>query len=105
LAPVASGNYTVLPASPISTTTTGSGTGATLTLLWKIIAIVVLTAGEGYTSASAITITGGGGTGGGIALIILGAADVQVVGVLNTTSATNDIIILDGIVFFVNSYN
>lgn len=59
------GSYTVLPASPISTTTSGSGTGLTLSVWWTALTVDVNTAGDSYPQyppppvTAAYTLTGG----------------------------------------------
>jgi hypothetical protein len=99
------GNYTVLPTSPVSqTSSSGSGLGATFTVLWGFNSIVVTAGGTNYDANSLIVISGGGGNGGGSAQIILSPTSTQIVGSLGVAASQNDILNLDGIVFFVDSY-
>lgn len=97
------GSYTVLPSNPVAQgSTSGSGTGATFNAVWGVLSIGVTAPGVGYDDTSAILISGGGG---GSASIVLGSANNQVIGAIVAAGTQNDIISLDGIVFFVNSYN
>jgi hypothetical protein len=54
------GEYTVIPADPVSTT--GNGSGATFNLDWGVRNVVVADGGEGYDSAPAVSFSGGAGT-------------------------------------------
>lgn len=42
------GNYTVLPAAPVSTTSSGAGTGLTVNLWWTMLTVTVSGAGTNY---------------------------------------------------------
>lgn len=101
--PLVQGAYTVLPTSPIGSTTGGSGTGATFSALWGVEAIAVTAPGAGYDETSQIIISGSG-IGGGAATLELSGLNSVVTAVLGNAGTHADIISLDGIVFFVNSY-
>jgi len=99
------GNYTALPSSPVSqSASSGSGVGATYTVLWGLLSIAVSAPGEGYDDTSAISISGGGGAGGGTATLTLGSSSGVIEGSLAIAATQNDVLYLDGTVFFVNSY-
>lgn len=100
--PSTPGSYTVLPSNPASqSSSSGAGTGATFNVVWGILSIGVTAKGDGYDDTSAIVISD---DGGGAASIVLGSQNAQVIGVLANSSAQDNVIQLDGIVFFVNSY-
>lgn len=78
------GTYTVLPTSPITTTTSGSGTGFTLTGLWGVrtTAYTVTAAGSGYVEQPTVTFSSGTATayaaiGGGTVIRSLGQTGIQ----------------------------
>lgn len=68
------GSYTVLPASPVTTTTSGSGTGCTLTVLWGALSAAIVGGGTDYTPDSVLTFAGGGGTGGAAGTVSVGTS-------------------------------
>jgi hypothetical protein len=75
-----SGNYSVLPTTPISVTG-GSGTGATFTSPTYTISTsgaIITNSGSGYVEQPTVTINGGGGSGGSYyAQVGLQAANVK----------------------------
>lgn len=108
-APNVIGDYTDVPLGTVSQfSTTGSGTGYGAVITWGLLSVVVVAPGEGYDSSSLITFTGTAGITA-TATLVLGSASsssiTQVTGYLEQSTAQNDVISLDGIVFFVNSYN
>lgn len=56
------GNYTVLPASPVSTTSAG-GADAEFDIQWGLLSVTVNAGGTGYTSSSVLVVSGGAGSG------------------------------------------
>lgn len=99
------GNYTDIPSSPVlQESTSGSGAGGTYTVLWGLRSIEVTDGGKGYDNSSAIVISGGGGSGGGAATLNLNEASPNVEGTLSIAATQNDVLYLDGTVFFVESY-
>jgi hypothetical protein len=101
------GSYTgTLPTSPLSqASTSGSGTGASFNVNWAVRSIGVTSPGEGYDNSSAILITGGGLIAEATAVLVLGSASPNIAGELSIAGSIGDVISLDGIVFFVNSYS
>lgn len=54
------GDYTVLPANPVSqASSSGGGTGLTGNVHWQVSSVVVITPGEGYIPDSTLALTGG----------------------------------------------
>lgn len=93
-----------LPTNPISTTNiSGTGTGVTFNALWGLDEVVVTNRGSGYDDTTTIDITGGGSSGGGALTAEVGVATSGVATVVNAPTE-DDIVNLDGIVFFVNPY-
>ena len=95
--------------TPIAQTGTANPSGAggcTFDAEWGLLSIAVTSPGEGYDNNSAITITGGGGSGATatINLADAGTNGGQVSGVLAMSATQNDILYLDGTVFFVENY-
>jgi hypothetical protein len=96
--------------TPISQSGTANPSGAggcTFSVLWGLLSLTATSAGTGYDDTSGIAITGGGGSGGGAATLILsdvGTVASQSTGVLAISASTNDVLHLDGAVFFVKSY-
>lgn len=61
--PAAPGTYTVVPASPVATTTnSATGTGATLTPTWRSPSAAVAAGGTAYSVGQTLTAVGGTGT-------------------------------------------
>ena len=96
--------------NPTAQTGTASPSGAggcTFNTVWGILSIVVLSPGSGYDNTSALVISGGGGAGGGAGTLILSEVGTQSglnIGTLAISATHNDILYLDGTVFFVKSY-
>lgn len=98
------GAYTILPGSNfiIQGNATGFGTGANFIAAFKVERVIISTPGTGYTSASTIAF---GGTGSGAAgTLVLGSLGNQVNISLMGAPETGDMIYLDGVMFFTNSY-
>lgn len=98
------GSYTALPSDPVSiASTSGSGTGATFSVFWGVLSVIVLSGGNGYDEDSELVVTGGSGTG---AAGTLNFGD-STAGVINlvTEPEQDDIINLDSVQFFVDSYS
>lgn len=98
------GDYTSVPANNVAQfSTTGSGTGVTAALAWELLSIVVSAGGAGYDDTSYLTFTGTFTTEADAELILTPAfrpVDVN----LMTAATQDDIVNLNGTVFFVNSY-
>lgn len=97
------GSYTALPSNPVAQgATSGSGTGATFNINWGILGGTVVNGGEGYTAGkTSITISDAGG--GSVTPVFSSASAAELV--LINAPNQNDIVCLDGINFFVESYN
>jgi hypothetical protein len=97
------GSYTTLPSNPImQSSSSGSGVGASFNVNWQLVDVIVSSQGTGYDNTSSITFTGTGS--GAAANLVLAQTEPQVSGVLINAPQLNDIVYLDGIVFFTNSY-
>lgn len=99
------GDYTVLPANPVDIqSVTGIGTGAQFTIEdWSLLPPVITNQGSGYTSLSALVITGGNPTLNGSGTLVLGSDVKQQISLL-TDPEQNDVVCLDGVNFFTESY-
>ena len=98
------GDYTSIPANPVAQfSTTGSGTGATFTVTWQLLSVAVTAAGSGYTDASTLSFTGTAGVAAAASLVLGEGTGVPSVVVLNAPTE-DDVISLDGTVFFVEPY-
>jgi len=102
--PTLAGAYTALPSNPVAQgSASGSGVGATFNVNWKLVNITVSSPGNGYDSTSVISSFTGTGSGAAASLV-LGNANTNVEAILVNQPTTNDIVYLDGINFFTNSY-
>lgn len=98
------GSYTALPANPVSQgSSSGSGTGAEFTVLWGLLSVAVSSPGRGYDQNSYLSVTGGGGSGGADGSIVLDEAN-GTLSLINTPTV-GDVVVLDGVSFFMESYN
>lgn len=95
------GVYTVYPSNPVSQgASSGPGTGFTANLSWGALSPTIVNGGTGFTADSLAVLSGDGGGEGDI---VLGDSTNGLVTLL-TQPVQNDIVCLDSVNFFTESY-